>query len=288
MGAGRIARRLDSAHETALDSRARRRCAARGRHAGACAGPRPLRSNLDRLMKSSTVRGMRVRPHAKSTSAWRLRGDRWPPARSGSAARRFRGRSVLAGASTTCWSATRSSASARSPPSRRWPCAIRRPSSASASMTLSRCASWPPRAVPGRRTRGLHRTRCRSRSRRRARHGGSRRPRREIKLHKGLKLRGLQAYYGSAQHRPLGAGAAAGNHAGGRLGRRGARRLLAEGSPVHRHRGGTGTFPYETGSGVYNEVQPGSYVLMDVDYGKNEFDPIARPSNRRCTSFRRS
>jgi len=39
--------------------------------------------------------------------------------------------------------------------------------------------------------------------------------------------------------------------------------------------GGTGTFPYETGSGVYNEVQPGSYALMDVDYGKNEFDPIA-------------
>ncbi len=39
--------------------------------------------------------------------------------------------------------------------------------------------------------------------------------------------------------------------------------------------GGTGTFPYETGSGVYNEVQPGSYALMDVDYGKNEYDPIA-------------
>ncbi|XP_059172864.1 3-hydroxy-D-aspartate aldolase-like [Physella acuta] len=33
--------------------------------------------------------------------------------------------------------------------------------------------------------------------------------------------------------------------------------------------GGTGTFHYEAGSGVFTEVQPGSYVFMDVDYGKN-------------------
>lgn len=37
--------------------------------------------------------------------------------------------------------------------------------------------------------------------------------------------------------------------------------------------GGTGTFAYEAASGVYDEVQPGSFVLMDVDYARNEPDP---------------
>ena len=99
---------------------------------------------------------------------------------------------------------------------------------------------------------------------------------REIKLHKCLRLRGLQAYYGSAQHRRSvrerrqAITAAAGLAGAARDG------LLAEGLTCDIVTGGgTGTFPYETGSGVYNEVQPGSYVLMDIDYGKNEFDPIA-------------
>lgn len=33
--------------------------------------------------------------------------------------------------------------------------------------------------------------------------------------------------------------------------------------------GGTGTYPFEAASGVFTEIQPGSYVLMDVDYNKN-------------------
>lgn len=33
--------------------------------------------------------------------------------------------------------------------------------------------------------------------------------------------------------------------------------------------GGTGTFHFEANSGVFTEVQPGSYIVMDVDYGKN-------------------
>lgn len=33
--------------------------------------------------------------------------------------------------------------------------------------------------------------------------------------------------------------------------------------------GGTGTYPFEAGSGVYTEVQPGSYVFHDADYAKN-------------------
>lgn len=34
--------------------------------------------------------------------------------------------------------------------------------------------------------------------------------------------------------------------------------------------GGTGTYPYESYSGIYTEIQPGSYCMMDVDYGDNE------------------
>jgi len=32
---------------------------------------------------------------------------------------------------------------------------------------------------------------------------------------------------------------------------------------------GTGTFEHEAASGVYNELQPGSYVFMDADYARN-------------------
>jgi len=36
---------------------------------------------------------------------------------------------------------------------------------------------------------------------------------------------------------------------------------------------GTGTFMPEATSGVYSEIQPGSYALMDSDYAKNEHEP---------------
>ncbi len=32
---------------------------------------------------------------------------------------------------------------------------------------------------------------------------------------------------------------------------------------------GTGTYPLEAASGVYNEIQPGSYIFMDADYRRN-------------------
>ena len=32
---------------------------------------------------------------------------------------------------------------------------------------------------------------------------------------------------------------------------------------------GTGTYPLEASSGIYNELQPGSYIFMDADYGRN-------------------
>ncbi|HXY04999.1 MAG TPA: DSD1 family PLP-dependent enzyme [Burkholderiaceae bacterium] len=39
--------------------------------------------------------------------------------------------------------------------------------------------------------------------------------------------------------------------------------------------GGTGTFAYDVRSGVYTEVQPGSYLFMDADYARNEQDAHA-------------
>jgi D-serine deaminase-like pyridoxal phosphate-dependent protein len=35
---------------------------------------------------------------------------------------------------------------------------------------------------------------------------------------------------------------------------------------------GTGTFPFELASGLYNEIQPGSYIFMDADYNRNAWD----------------
>ncbi|TAL64926.1 MAG: DSD1 family PLP-dependent enzyme, partial [Burkholderiaceae bacterium] len=36
---------------------------------------------------------------------------------------------------------------------------------------------------------------------------------------------------------------------------------------------GTGTFALEAASGVYGELQPGSFLFMDADYAQNERDP---------------
>jgi D-serine deaminase-like pyridoxal phosphate-dependent protein len=36
---------------------------------------------------------------------------------------------------------------------------------------------------------------------------------------------------------------------------------------------GTGCFGYESASGVYGELQVGSYLFMDADYARNEIDP---------------
>ena len=35
---------------------------------------------------------------------------------------------------------------------------------------------------------------------------------------------------------------------------------------------GTGTFELEGASGIWNELQPGSYIFMDADYAKNIAD----------------
>jgi D-serine deaminase-like pyridoxal phosphate-dependent protein len=97
-----------------------------------------------------------------------------------------------------------------------------------------------------------------------------------------LRLRGLQAYHGGAQH--LRAPAARSNaiaDAGARAAR--VRDALREAGFAcdEVSGGGTGTFAYEAGSGVYTEIQPGSYALMDLDYRGNVPDP-ALPAMRQA------
>ena len=94
---------------------------------------------------------------------------------------------------------------------------------------------------------------------------------RVVALEPGLRLAGLQAYQGRAQHlrtpeeRSVAIAAAA--HAV-----RTARAALAEAGlncPVVTG-AGTGTFMLEAGTGVWNELQAGSYAFMDADYARNE------------------
>ncbi len=92
-----------------------------------------------------------------------------------------------------------------------------------------------------------------------------------IDSHVRLSLRGLHAYFGNAQHlrgvaerRAAIASATASAQSAQSV-------LIAAGLRCDVITGaGTGTFMLEAGSGVYNEIQPGSYVMMDVDYAKNE------------------
>jgi len=87
-----------------------------------------------------------------------------------------------------------------------------------------------------------------------------------------LRFAGLQAYHGAAQHvRTVEERNAAIAQATEKARR--ARDLIEdEGLDCELVTGaGTGTFLFEQASGVYNELQPGSYVFMDADYGRNEW-----------------
>jgi 3-hydroxy-D-aspartate aldolase len=85
-----------------------------------------------------------------------------------------------------------------------------------------------------------------------------------------LAFGGLQAYHGSAQHvrgweERRQAIAQAADKAGQTrdlLQRHGIDCPVVTGA-------GTGSFEFETGSGVYTELQCGSYIFMDADYGRN-------------------
>jgi len=86
----------------------------------------------------------------------------------------------------------------------------------------------------------------------------------------GLRFGGLQAYQGKAQHIR---GFAERRDASEKwiATAAGMRDLLAEGGlPCEQVTGaGTGTYSFEGRSGVFTEIQPGSYAVMDADYGLN-------------------
>ncbi|MEM7498338.1 MAG: DSD1 family PLP-dependent enzyme [Pseudomonadota bacterium] len=87
----------------------------------------------------------------------------------------------------------------------------------------------------------------------------------------GLRLDGLQAYHGAAQHfRAPGERADAIGRAAA-LTRETAHAFAAAGlaSPIIGG-AGTGTYAIEAASGIWTEIQPGSYVFMDADYAANE------------------
>ena len=86
----------------------------------------------------------------------------------------------------------------------------------------------------------------------------------------GLRFAGVQAYHGAAQHlrtppQRLEAIAQAVSKVKATL-----QLLESNGLSAETVTGaGTGTYMLEAASGVYNEIQPGSYIFMDADYGRN-------------------
>jgi D-serine deaminase-like pyridoxal phosphate-dependent protein len=95
-----------------------------------------------------------------------------------------------------------------------------------------------------------------------------------------LRFGGLQAYHGSAQHlRSFAERRAAIDQA---VERAGSTRALLEANGIACPTvtgAGTGTFALEAASGVYDELQCGSYVFMDADYGRN-LDEDGQPNRQ--------
>ncbi|HEX5328298.1 MAG TPA: DSD1 family PLP-dependent enzyme, partial [Acetobacteraceae bacterium] len=88
---------------------------------------------------------------------------------------------------------------------------------------------------------------------------------------------GLQAYHGSAQHKRTPAERRALIDGATAASRRTVEQLRQQGLDCPIVGGaGTGTFALEAASGVYNEIQAGSYVFMDADYARN-LDEAGQP-----------
>jgi 3-hydroxy-D-aspartate aldolase len=85
-----------------------------------------------------------------------------------------------------------------------------------------------------------------------------------------LRFGGLQAYHGSAQHIRRHAERASAIDRAVELTRRTVEQLRQQGLDCAIvGGGGTGTFAFEATSGVFTEIQAGSYCFMDADYAKN-------------------
>ncbi len=96
----------------------------------------------------------------------------------------------------------------------------------------------------------------------------------EIRKHPALRFAGLQAYHGKAQH--LRSPQERHEAIAGVVQHVEATRKLIEaaGIAVELVTGaGTGSFVLEAASGVFGELQAGSFLFLDADYAKNERDP---------------
>ncbi len=90
---------------------------------------------------------------------------------------------------------------------------------------------------------------------------------------KNLNFRGLQAYHGSAQHIRDAASRKAAIDGAVQSVEVTLELLAKEGLDAADITGaGTGSFLYEGTSGLYNEVQCGSYIFMDADYAQNKME----------------
>ncbi|CAG9165401.1 DSD1 family PLP-dependent enzyme [Cupriavidus respiraculi] len=92
-----------------------------------------------------------------------------------------------------------------------------------------------------------------------------------------LTFRGLQAYHGGIQHvRQFASRREAAAHAAECAGAAVARLAAAGVACDIVTGGGTGSVAFDLASGVYTEIQPGSYVFMDADYGSLDGDGAVR------------
>ena len=95
---------------------------------------------------------------------------------------------------------------------------------------------------------------------------------RAIAGHRNLRFAGLQAYHGRAQHMRSTAERRAAIDGAARAVRVTEELLNKHGIECPLVTGaGSGTYMLEVENGAWNEIQPGSYIFMDVDYGRNEW-----------------
>jgi D-serine deaminase-like pyridoxal phosphate-dependent protein len=94
----------------------------------------------------------------------------------------------------------------------------------------------------------------------------------------GISFRGLHAYHGSAQHLRTPEERRAAIASAAALARGTKAAIEAAGIACATVTGaGTGTWQHERDSGIYTELQPGSYVFMDADYQRNALAPDQHP-----------
>jgi D-serine deaminase-like pyridoxal phosphate-dependent protein len=99
---------------------------------------------------------------------------------------------------------------------------------------------------------------------------------RMVVSHDGLRFAGLQAYHGGAQHLRRSDEREAAIRRAVALASAARAAVTSAGVPCPLVTGaGSGSFVFEAASGVYGELQTGSYVFLDRDYADNEPTPQA-------------